>query len=307
MATESQAWERMGKDILSDPNNDSLRMRFAALLDENESKKSHGHARARFIHLQLALARISPSDSQWMRLILEAESLLVDHKKEWLPPWYGEADVRDPEFHRGFVEAITISGTSLMNRREEIFSQSPVRHLDIVDLGDPEILEAILVLLEGDGYLGRMVSLRLDGQKIRDEHVKYLDRESLAGLRWLSLANNDIGYDGALILTQGYLNQLEFVDLHGNTFDPVERLTFDQGVVVERSRAHVPDNFPKASWLERRVVSGLLFQPSRFETIRGFTEEDPGGGTGQSPRGLDNEGRTGRRASATSVDEVGVG
>jgi hypothetical protein len=152
-----------------------------------------------------------------------------------------------------------------------------------------------------------MVSLRLDGQNIRDEHVKYLDRESLASLRWLSLANNEIGYDGALILTQGYLSQLEFVDLHGNSFDPVERLTFDQGVVVDRSRAHVPEDFPKALWLERRVVSGLLFQPSRFETIRGFTEEDPGGGAGQRPRGLDNDGRTRSRPSTTSVDEVGVG
>jgi hypothetical protein len=307
MATESQAWERMGKDILSDLNNDSLRMRFAAFLEDDESKEDHDHARARFIHLQLALARLSPSDAQWMRLILKAENLLLDHKKEWLPTWYGEADIRDAEFHRGFVEAITVSATSLMNRSEEIFTQSPVRHLDIVDLGDPEILEAVLVLLEGDGYLDRMVSLRLDGQKIRDEHVKYLDRESLASLRWLSLANNKIGYDGALILTRGYLSQLEFVDLHGNSFDPVERLTFDQGVVVDGSRAHVPEGFPKASWLERRVVSGLLFEPSRFETIRGFTEEDPGGGAGQRPRDLDNDSRTRRRPSTTNVDEVGVG
>jgi hypothetical protein len=129
MATESQAWERIGKDILSDPNNDSLRMRFAALLEEDESKENHDHARARFIHLQLALARLLPIDSQWMRLILQAESLLLDHKKEWLPTWYGEADVRDAEFHRGFIEAITVSATSLMNRSEEIFTQSPVRHL----------------------------------------------------------------------------------------------------------------------------------------------------------------------------------
>jgi hypothetical protein len=307
MATESQAWERMGKDILSDPNNDSLRIRFAALLEEDESKKSHGHARARFIHLQLALARISPSDSQWMRLILEAESLLLDHNRVWMPLWYGGVDVRNAEFHRGFVEAITIAAMSLMNQREEIFTQSPVRHLDIVDLGDPEILEALLVLLEGDGYLDRMVSLRLDGQNIRDEHVKYLDRESLAGLRWLSLANNNIGHDGALILTKGYLSQLEFVDLHGNSFDPVERLTFDQGIVVDRSKAHVPETFPKVSWLERRVFSGLLFQPSRFETIKGFTEEDPGGGVGQPPRGLDSKDRTRSGPTATREDEVGVG
>jgi hypothetical protein len=306
MATEAQAWERMGANILSDPNNDSLRMRFAALLEE-DADRGRGHARARLIHLQLNLARISPSDSQWMRLMLEVESLLLDHRREWIPLWYNEADVRDAEFHRGFVEALTIPAMSLMTRREEIITQSPVRHLNIVAVDGAEILEPLLVLLEGDGYLRRVVSLRLDGQNIGDEHVKYLDRESLAGLRWLSLANNNIGPDGALILTRGNLSRLQFVDLHGNPFDPVERLTFDQGIVVDRSTAHVPEDFPRVSWLERRVVSGLLFQPSRFETIRGFTEEDPGGGVGQPPGDLGNAGSTGSPAGATRGEEVGVG
>jgi hypothetical protein len=304
MASESEAWERLGKDILSDPNNDSLRMQFAALLEEGDDKQGSGPARARFIHLQLAQARISPSDSEWMRLSLEADSLLLDHKKEWLA-WSGDAGIRNSEFHRGFVEAITVTETYLTMNREEIFAQSPIRHLDIVEL-DPDLLEVVVVLLDGGRYLDRMVSLRLDGQGLRDEHVELLNRPSLSGLRWLSLANNDIGQEGALTLTQRHLKRLEFVDLHGNPFDPVEQLTFDQGIVVERSSAHVPEDFPKVPWLERRVVSGLLFQPSRFETVRGYMEDDPEGGVGQSPRGVDNEGRSSGRAQATSVDEVGV-
>jgi hypothetical protein len=88
-----------------------------------------------------------------------------------------------------------------------------------------------------------------------------------SSLRSLSLANNEFAYDGALILTQGYLSQLEFVDLHGNSFDPVEWLRFDQGVVVDRSRAHVPENFPKASWLERRSFPVCSFNQTGSKPV----------------------------------------
>jgi hypothetical protein len=280
-------------------------MQFAAVLEEGEDKRGPAHERARFIHLQLAQARLSPSDPQWMRLNLEVESLLLDHKREWIPTWYGEAGMRNAEFHRGFIEAITISETNLTDYSERIFAESPIRHLDIVDLQDPVILERVVIVLDGGRYLDHMVSLRIDGQNLRDEHVEYLNRPSLSGLRWLSVANNDIGQEGARTLTQRHLARLAFVDLHGNPFDPVERLTFDQGIVVDRSSAHVPKDFPTVPWLERRVFSGLLFQPSRFETVRGFTEDDPEGGVGKSPRGLDNEGSG--RPQNTTVDEVGVG
>jgi hypothetical protein len=282
-------------------------MQFAALLEEDEDKPGPAHTRARFIHLQLAQARLSPSDPQWMRLNLEAESLLLDHKREWTPTWYGEAGIRNAEFHRGFIEAITISETNLTDYSERIFAQSPIRHLDIVELLDPVILGPILVLLDRGRYLDRMVSLRIDGQNLRDEHVEYLNRPSLSGLRWLSLANNHISREGALTLTQRHLARLAFVDLDGNPFDPVERLTFDQGIVVDRSSAHVPEDFPKVPWLGRRVVSGLLFQPSRFETVRGLPKTTPREESDNLRAAWTT--RAGRAAARKTlpVDKVGVG
>jgi uncharacterized protein (TIGR02996 family) len=74
MATESQAWERLGNDILASPNNDDLRLDFAVLLEEYEKRDEHSSDRARFIRVQLALAATNPNDSEWMRLATEADT-----------------------------------------------------------------------------------------------------------------------------------------------------------------------------------------------------------------------------------------
>jgi hypothetical protein len=174
---------------------------------------------------------------------------------------------------------------ALFRNYERLFSEFPIRHLDLVDLQHPELLEALIVKLETDGFLERMVSLRIDGQELEDSQIDLLDRPSLSNLRWLSLAHNNIGYEGALALTSQNLRGLQFADLHGNPFDLVEQLAFDQGVVIDRSRDQVARRFPDVGWLQRRVVSGLLFQPSRYETVRGFTEENPEGGSTEGPGG----------------------
>ena len=251
MATEAQLWERMGKDIIASPDNDELRLQFAAALEEGDSVDENSHDRARFIHLQLALALMSPNDSEWMRLATEADSLLLKHEQEWIPKWYLEAEVRDPEFHRGFVECVTVSYSKVQDYHSKIFTQSPIRHLDFTDLWSPDLLHLLLYQLEQDGHLQRMISLRLDGQELEDQHIEFLNRPALSKLRWLSLAHNEIGYKGALALTQENLSGLEFVDLHGNPFDPVEQLSFDQGVVIDRSSDHVRGKFPEVGWLRR--------------------------------------------------------
>jgi hypothetical protein len=289
MANEAQVWQRMGTDILEAPNSDDLRLRFAAALDDGEAAEEREGDRARFIFVQVALASMAPSDPEWMRLASEAESLLLDHEGEWMPKWYEAAGIRDPEFHRGFIECVTVSASALREFQDNIFTQSPVRHLDIVELGQPKLLEAALFDLEKNRYLDRLVSLRLDGQHLENEHMEYLNRPSLSGLRWLSLTHNSIGYEGAAALTQGNLRNLEFVDLYANPFDPVEQLMFDQGIVIERSSDHVPKEFPEASWLRRRISSGLLFHPSRFETIHGYTDDDLENGSSEEPGGSNRQ------------------
>jgi hypothetical protein len=301
MASEAEIWKRMGREILASPNNDDLRIRFANLLEEDEVAEVKHSERARFIHIQLALASLTPNDPEWMRLAIQADSILLDHEEEWIPDWYKEAGVRDPEFHRGFIECVTVPAYQLISSRDRIFTQSPIRHLDIVELEAPELLEAAIVLLEGDGYLKHLISLRLDGQHLKDEHIEYLNNPSLSGLRWLSIAYNDIGYEGALALTGGHLRDLQFVNLQGNPFDPVEQLTFDQGIVVGRSMEHVREEFPDVGWRRHRVISGLLFLPSRFETVRGYTEDDPESGSGEGPDGSNREDGGIKRAASPPV------
>lgn len=185
MADERQLWEKMGPGILAYPDNDNLRLEFAEELEADGSPESS--ERARFIYAQLALSTISPGHSEWMHLATESESLLLDNNDRWVPSWYREYGIRDAEFHRGFIECLTISGNTLLKMRDQLFRQSPIRHLDLVDFGNPNLLGDILGALESDGYLQQIVSLRLDGQGLEDRHVKSLNRKSLSncdGFRW---------------------------------------------------------------------------------------------------------------------------
>lgn len=304
MANYLETWRDLGPNILADPNNDRLRLQFAAALEETAPENFS--AEARFIRLQLALARTSPSSTQWMGLALEADSLLLDHKKEWLPKWISDAEVPETDFHRGFLESIAISLRSLLEMRSRIFIESPVRHLTIFDISQPDDLRGAFDVLESDGHLSNLISLQLDGQNLTDREVETLDRRSLRNLRWLSLANNEIDVEGARTLTNENLQALEFVDLHGNPFDPVEKLTFDQGVVIDRSMAHLPADFRRVPWLTRQVVSGLLFQPSRWDSVHGYDPEDEDGGSTPLPLNLDNSGSTSSSRGVVENGKVGA-
>jgi hypothetical protein len=300
MADFLKAWLRLGPTILSDPNNDRLRLQLAAALEEPASEQHS--TRAHFIRLQLALARTSLNSSQWMSLVSESDSLLLNHKEEWLPSWVSIAEVHELDFHRGLVEFVSISLSSLSLLRKQIFSESPIRHLKLFAIQDSDQLKNTFDVLESEGYLSRLVSLQIDAQDLTDTDVGFLNRPSLRNLRWLSMANNQIERNGALALTKGNFAGLEFVDLHGNPFDPVEKLTFDQGIVIERSMDHVPDDFPRVPWLTQNVVSGLLFQPSRWDSINGIDPEDESGNLVPPPMNLNNSGTT--RGNQVQVDDV---
>ena len=122
-----------------------------------------------------------------MRLATEADGLLLDYEKEWTPSWYEAAGVRDAEFHRGFIECVTLSWSAFVDFGYSIFTEAPIRHLDIVDLGKADELELFVEWMESGGFLGRMISLRLDGQELEDKHMEHLNRRGLSQIRWLSL------------------------------------------------------------------------------------------------------------------------
>jgi hypothetical protein len=78
MAGEAAAWNSLGEKIIKSPNNDDLRTRFAILLEsDHETETEAPSPRAEFIHLQFALASLTPDDSEWMGLATQADGLLL--------------------------------------------------------------------------------------------------------------------------------------------------------------------------------------------------------------------------------------
>jgi hypothetical protein len=113
----------------------------------------------------------------------------------WIPAWMKELRVREVEFHRGFVGLVKVTARLLIEARSlnRLFTEAPIQHLDVVRLKSADQLKTLLESLGKNGHLEKLVSLRLDGQDLRDESVKLLENAPLQRLRWLSLAHNRIG------------------------------------------------------------------------------------------------------------------
>lgn len=267
MPDEFDLWREMGGEILESPDSDSPRLRFAAALENMKDTSDEARIRARFIRVQLRLASLETDHPEWMRLATEALSLILDYEKRWTPALYQKELIRRPEFHRGFVEYITVAAAELLEMRRVIFSDAPIRHLDIVELPDGNFLRRLFDELKEIPYFRNLVSLSLDGQNITNDDVEFLADLPLTSLRWLSLAHNEIADRGVLTLVEK-LAHLRFVDLRDNPVDPIEELVFDQGVVTERHLTHWGQDLPHVPWLRRQVISGQLIYPSRFEVNR---------------------------------------
>jgi hypothetical protein len=104
-----------------------------------------------------------------------------------------------------------------------------------------------------------IVSLSLHQQNLTDEDViELLALPNLKNLRWLGLAFNPITEVGVEALMRSPLSdQLEFVNLTGNTFDPRIEIARDQGYVVDRWFTPEAQSFiarvgKHPRWLDRR-------------------------------------------------------
>src|SRR5262249_44818392 len=152
---------------------------FADWLDEqagltsSRSERAKLMARAEFIRVQIALARLpveesgcSRDDPTWPRFgdpeaarsrLLTAESaLLQGHAGDWLAPFHGLAT--GPEFRRGFVEEVKVTARQYLRHAHELFAAGPIRHLYLLDGG------ASLPAVLRSPYLGRLSALTVYAQ-----------------------------------------------------------------------------------------------------------------------------------------------
>jgi hypothetical protein len=266
MPGEYELWRRMGEEILQSPDDDRLRRLFAGLLESGDDADEETRNRARIIRIQLRLASMDADHPEWLRLAAQALHLFLRYQRAWVPEVYQRFG--RPQFHRGFLELITIPAKELAESSSWIFSEAPIRHLDIIDMpGKGYVQDLFNRVFSKAPAMSRLLSLRLDGQGITDADIAFLTTLPWKNLGWLSLANNEIQEAGVAALANR-LKALRFVDLHGNPFDPIDELTFDQDVVVNRQRTPFGEEHPEVPWLQRELVSGQVVYPNRFEVVR---------------------------------------
>lgn len=169
--------------IIADPHDDSARMVFADFLEEN------GDPRAEMIRLQYELAEMSQFDKRRDKLRKRELKLLKEHGCFGkIPP---EADLLKTDgYVGGFVDGIQITVTRFLRKQEEIFSQAPVRRVEM--RGKSKKFHK----LNESPYLGNIAHLTLRGHDASDENlIKLFTNANLCNLTALELYDRSTSYD----------------------------------------------------------------------------------------------------------------
>lgn len=253
--TEQEALAR----VLRDPEQDEPRWQYASLMD------SAGDARGEFIRLQIAEAL---AENQSARTIygLRANLLRQSRGGEWAA---GVAPlVADYQFQRGFVAAVKMPARAFLERAPTLFSRAPIRHLDLSDVR--ECAEELFA----SPHLLHIRSLSMNQCQLDDGDVmRFANSPYVRELRWLSLALNRIGLQGAEWLAMSpNLPKLLYVNFRGNEVDPGQQFTHDQGYVVDswlpEEGRELEARFGPLRWLHCEARTLNEVPPDRFAISR---------------------------------------
>ena len=224
MQTEAEAFLQR---VRAYPDDDTPRLIFADWLEEQEERMPGATDRARFIRVQVALARLEAEEAAdpyrpnpgraerentRLRLQAEAQALLDAHGDEWVAPIRPFAS--GPVFRRGFVEQVNVSARDFLRHQHPLFAAGPLRHLVLLDLGIGGNLAAVLPC----EYLGRLSALTIHGTHIGEPLARAVAQAAnLGGLKFLKLSRNSFEDDAVVHLAGSpVLANLEELDLWGN-------------------------------------------------------------------------------------------
>lgn len=227
--------------VLAAPDDNTPRLAYADWCDAQADPDSR--SRAALIREQIAHALVTPeqaSTPQALRLGMEIRERLNTHQATWSAPVGGLVDAY--RFRRGFIGWVRMSAQRFLDDGDRIFASAPVRHVDLTDVRDVD------ETLWQSPLLSKLSSLSMDGCGLYDLHVQLLaDSPQLVNLRWLSVADNNLGLPSAEALARSTrMPSLELAEFRGNPVDPVERLGLDSGFVVSSAMP------PEGQDLERR-------------------------------------------------------
>ncbi len=213
--------------IRAAPDDDAPRLVYADWLEENGDP-----ARAEFIRVQCARARLPADDPAAEGLNARAHALLADNWEAWVGPLrdavgpnasrVGEAWLlggfhRDGHWHfrRGFVEALSLTATALLRHADGLFRVAPLRHLMLWDAGLYVADVARLPYLAGVDLLWFSDPWR---EPVRADGIAALAASPHLGrLTTLNLSRNDVADDGAAVLARApWLGGLRSLNLEEN-------------------------------------------------------------------------------------------
>src|SRR5213080_3123291 len=138
------------------PDDDVPRLIYADWLDEQVAElplreRNTARARAEFIRVQIALARLPDDDARRPNLLVAERELLDAYREEWASAFRGLAT--GPEFRRGFVEEVKVAARQYLRHAHELFAAGPIRHVHLIDVGGT--LGSVLQ----SPYLSRLLAL----------------------------------------------------------------------------------------------------------------------------------------------------
>jgi len=229
--------------IRDNPDDDGSRLVYADWLEE------HGDERGEFIRLQCALATMPTDDPQRPELETRQKQLLGDQKFRWdrlRPEWVGPLSelVQGWEFHRGFVEDVSLPARTFLTQADVLFRLSTVRYVHLtqagehvralaasphlaqlttLDLFDNLIGDAGVEALVASPHLTRLTKLSMGGCQIRERGVRALaGSRLLAQLTSLDLGSNYLQTAGVQsLLDSPYFIQLTELNLSGDVMNDV--------------------------------------------------------------------------------------
>lgn len=221
--------------VHASPFDDALRLIFADHLAE--SGEPADLARAEFIRVQLALARLSADHSRTSALVSRQADLLQQYHTLWTEPVKGF--VSGVEFRRGFLDAVSVDAGQFLEMGEELFRRVPIRKVRLLntarhwdrlvsspllgnirelDLAGTDLGNGGLNVFLRSPFLAGIENLDLSFNGLDDRSAALLgDSRSLTSLQSLTLTDNRIGSMGAQRIAEAnWYAQLQWLDLTAN-------------------------------------------------------------------------------------------
>ena len=277
--------------IHASPFEDAPRLIYADHLAETGEPANL--ARAEFIRVQLALARLPADHPRTESLVARQADLLQQFHSAWTAPVKGL--VAGVEFRRGHLDAVSVDAEQFLRDGEELFRRLPIRKIRLLngsrslariaasplldsicelDLASTELGNGGLNILLRSPHLRTIESLDLGFNGLDDRGAALLaETTSLPALKILSLSDNRIGGEGVRRLTESaWFPQIQWLDLTANSVSDVGIIALAARSPIELSTLRLTLNpigdDGVASLLGSALIVHLLHREPRLDFRR---------------------------------------